>query len=121
MLSVRVVFGGSGIAASNPIQLSALSGTDCFFVSGVTAQHRAGFSVSDGGDINNDGANDITIGTFTDTVAGETGRAFVLFGGAGVGSTGTVNLSNLNGTNGFVVEGIDDGDLAGAAVLVMTR
>lgn len=116
LAGAHVVFGGSGIAASNPVQLAALTGTDGFYISGTTSQHRAGYSVSNAGDINNDGTNDLIIGTFTQNITGETGRAFVLFGGSAVGSTGTVDLSGLDGTNGFVVEGIDANDLAGSAV-----
>ena len=31
------------------------------------------------------------------------GRGYVVFGGAGVGGTGLINLSSLNGTNGFIL------------------
>jgi hypothetical protein len=40
----------------------------------------------------------------------------VVFGGPGVGAGGSLDLSSLNGANGFVLNGIDAGDNSGVSV-----
>jgi hypothetical protein len=37
----------------------------------------------------------------------EAGESYVVFGGPGVGAGGSLDLSSLNGANGFVLNGID--------------
>ena len=41
------------------------------------------------------------------------GESYVVFGGSGVGSTGSINLSGLSGTDGFVLNGVDANDRSG--------
>ena len=41
------------------------------------------------------------------------GRSYVIFGGPGVGSSGDILLSSLNGTNGFKLDGENNNDLSG--------
>ena len=43
------------------------------------------------------------------------GRSYVVFGGLGVGSNGNILLSSLNGTNGFKLDGENNGDTSGSA------
>ncbi len=112
-----VVFGKStGFAAS--INLSALNGTNGFVLNGVDAGDRSGRSVSSAGDVNGDGIGDLIIGAGSADPNGQTnaGESYVVFGGLGVGASGSLNLSTLNGTNGFVVNGIDVVDLSGSSV-----
>lgn len=46
-----------------------------------------------------------------------TGKAHVLFGNSAGGfASGTINLSTLNGTNGFTINGVGGGDRTGGAV-----
>ena len=40
------------------------------------------------------------------------GKTYVVFGRAGLGSSGSLELSSLNGTNGFVLNGEKAGDEA---------
>ncbi|MEP0949559.1 integrin alpha [Leptolyngbya subtilissima] len=40
----------------------------------------------------------------------------MVFGGGGMGEGGSLNLSALNGSNGFVINGIDDFDYLGISV-----
>ena len=40
----------------------------------------------------------------------------MVFGGSGVGSTGTINLSSLSGIDGFVVKVVNDYDNSGVSV-----
>ena len=44
------------------------------------------------------------------------GESYVVFGGSSVASGGSIDLSSLNGTNGFVINGIDRDDESGWSV-----
>jgi len=72
--------------------------------------------VSDAGDVNDDGVDDIIIGADdADPHGNMSGEGYVVFGHTG--SFGSVlQLSSLDGTNGFAMYGIDQADLAGRAV-----
>ena len=39
-----------------------------------------------------------------------TGRSYLVFGGPGVGSSGLITLSSLNGVTGFKLDGENNGD-----------
>ena len=73
--------------------------------------------MSSAGDINNDGYDDIIIGaTFADPNGDDaSGESYVVFGKAS-GYSASLELSSLNGTNGFVINGIDAGDNSGYSV-----
>ena len=108
-----VVYGGTAVPGT--IQLSALNGTNGFRVNGITGGDFAGWSVSDAGDVNGDGWGDILIGAYRASPNGSrSGQSYVLYGGSAV--PGTVDLSALNGTNGFRVNGISHNDYSGFAV-----
>jgi hypothetical protein len=110
-----VVLAGSAQAlAAGPfpvsIDLSALDGTDGFVLNGIDVADFSGASVSSAGDVNGDGVEDVIIG------ASGAGESYVVFGGPGVGAGGSLDLSSLDGTNGFVINGIDAGDSSGVSV-----
>ncbi len=110
-----VVFGKAG-GFTSTLDLGTLNGTNGFRLEGVAAGDRSGRSVSDAGDINGDGFDDLIIGSgYTDTNGADSGTAYVLFGKAG-GFATTTNLSTLNGTNGFRLDGVAGGDFAGISV-----
>jgi hypothetical protein len=88
-----VVFGGTH-ARRGGVDLDALDGTDGFVISG-TAEDDAG-NVSSAGDFNGDGFGDLLISSNNDL-------AFLVFGGATVGSSGELDLGDLDGSNGFVI------------------
>ncbi|MCA1852830.1 MAG: integrin alpha [Beggiatoa sp.] len=112
-----VVFGGAGVGSSGNLELSALDGTNGFRLSGVAAVDLSGEAVSTAGDVNGDGVDDLLIGAFGADPNGErSGASYVVFGGAGVGSSGNLELSALDGTNGFRLSGIAAGDFSGFAV-----
>ena len=92
--------------------LADLDGSNGFAINGINSGDRAGFSVSNAGDINNDGIADVIIGAPSSLPGGRTGagESYVVFGGANVGSTGNFNLANLNGSNGFVINQANAGD-----------
>ncbi len=107
-----VVFGkASGFAAST--DLSSLSGTDGFRLEGVAAGDWAGISVSGAGDVNGDGFDDVIVGAYhADPNGADSGSSYVVFGKAG-GFVASTNLSTLDGTNGFRLDGVAASDLAG--------
>ena len=108
-----VVYGGSAIPGA--AELSALNGTNGFRINGIGANDGSGRAVSDAGDVNRDGFDDILIGAFTAQPHGySSGQTYVVYGGSAI--PGTVEASDLDGTNGFVVNGIATIDRSGYSV-----
>ncbi|MEH2246161.1 beta strand repeat-containing protein, partial [Nostoc sp.] len=113
-----VVFGGKNLGSSGTLNLSSLNGTNGFLINGIAAEDRLGYSVSNAGDINGDGIDDLIIGAPYASPNGiaDAGQSYVVFGGRNLGSDGTLDLSSLNGTNGFLINGIAAGDESGISV-----
>ncbi len=113
-----VVFGGSDLGADGSFDLASLeegNGSQGFVLRGnLPFSEESGFSVSRAGDINNNGRNDLIIGA--PSADESAGKSYVVFGGQGVGQFGSFNLSELNGTNGFAINGIDQDDFSGWSV-----
>ena len=63
----------------------------------------AAISVASAGDVNDDGIADLVIGA--SGANSSAGKSYVVFGRAGLGSSGSLELSSLNGANGFVLNG----------------
>ena len=114
-----VVFGGRDVGSGGSLNLSALDGINGFVINGIDQYDLAGSSVSGAGDINGDGVDDIIIGADGADPDGNDSRAgesYVVFGSSNVGSGGSLNLSDLDGTNGFVINGTDRADRFGISV-----
>lgn len=120
--AVFVVF-GSRNGFDNPLLLDDLDGTDGFRINGIAASDWTGYHVASG-DINGDGIADIIISAEQADPGGRSaaGSVYVLFGGKGEQPTGTapwpavIELSDLDGTNGFRMDGTTAGDQLGTAI-----
>ena len=112
--SYVVFWAADGFSAS--LELSALNGTNGFRINGEAADDRAGVCVASAGDVNDDGFDDLIIGTRgADPNGMGSGAAYVVFG-SGSGLSASLELSDLNGTNGFKINGEATGDYAGQTV-----
>lgn len=111
-----VVFGKKDGYSSN-LNLSELNGTNGFVLNGIKSGDFAGNTVSNAGDLNGDGIDDLVIGANRADAHGNSnsGETYVVFGKSGGFGT-TLNLANLNGSNGFVLNGINSGDSSGSSV-----
>ncbi len=105
-------------------ELSSLSadnggdGTLGIVIEGILLGDRAGFSAASIGDLNGDGVDDLLIGAYRADPNGMSvaGEAYVVFGRASGEYPAELALEDLDGANGFEVEGLDVGDQIGRAV-----
>lgn len=129
--TATLVSGGSNLAlldaadgsADGRINLGLVNGTFGYGFTGRAAGDRAGISVSNSADVNGDGIADFLIGAYNaDPNGTNSGEAALVFGGAANlaaldGADGTVNgsiaLANLNGTRGYIFQGVDATDFTG--------
>jgi hypothetical protein len=106
-----VVFGSTTAFSAN-FDLSSLNGSNGFVING-NANDFFGASVSNAGDVNNDDIDDLIIGAYN--AASGAGQSYVVFGSSS-GFSESLNLSDLNGSNGFVINGINGNDVSGYSV-----
>ncbi|MBL4679593.1 MAG: FG-GAP repeat protein, partial [Pseudomonadales bacterium] len=105
------------------LDLAGFSGTDGFIIRGADEGDGLGFSVSDVGDINGDGFDDIVVSAaFSDAVAYRAGEAYVIFGRAGgfgnpdEADRQIIDLTTLDSDQGFILQGVAAVDVAGERV-----
>ena len=98
-----VIYGGSQIGNNGLLGLSGLNGTNGFKIDGEANSVYSGTCVSAAGDINGDHLPDMLIGE--PYYNAQNGRAFVLYSGNGVGSSGDVLLSGVSTATGLKMDG----------------
>ncbi|MFO5493530.1 MAG: cadherin domain-containing protein, partial [Cuspidothrix sp.] len=99
--------------AEGIINVSELNLEDGFVINGQGVD-QSGFSVSKAGDINGDGIGDLIIGA-RDGGTNYTGKTYVVFGKNGKFDS-NINLADLDGSNGFAINGIEEVGNSGWAV-----
>lgn len=95
-----VVFGTSADFSKTYLSLSSLNGSNGFDIDGTGTKGSVGHFVSGAGDVNNDGYDDL--------IVGGNGRSYVVFGKKSPFQT--IELSALDGSNGFYINPIQEGD-----------
>ncbi|MCE2517508.1 MAG: FG-GAP repeat protein, partial [Alphaproteobacteria bacterium] len=103
------------------VDLATLDGANGFRLNGENVLHYSGYAVSSAGDFNGDGIDDIIIGAYgADPNEDDSGASYVIFGkntsADGVSFAASLDLSALDGTNGFRLDGSDEGDRSGISV-----
>jgi len=114
--AVYVVFGKTENFVP-PYNLGTLGAQDGFRIEGESYGDEIGVSVNAAGDVNGDGIDDLIIGGVGDALGENSlrGVSYVLFGSAG-GFGARIKISDVNGVNGFRINGIDERDYAGHSV-----
>jgi hypothetical protein len=110
------LFFGKPNGFSAILSLSALDGLNGLRIGGAAAGDNSGSSVSVAGDVNGDGFSDVLISGYgADQNGADAGAAYVIFGSAS-GFAANLDLSTLNGVNGFTLRGVEASDQAGESV-----
>ena len=125
-----VIFGqpnAYAVDGDGGIDLAKLNGSNGFRIDGIDSGDTSGFSVNNAGDVNGDGLDDFIIGaarypgTLRDVSQtynpnkGGPGEAYLIYGKK-TGYKASMKLSELDDSQGFVIEGIDKGDQAGWSI-----
>ena len=101
-----VVFGSSSVFPST-VSVSSLNGANGFKMTGLSSNEQSSHVSNAAGDINGDGVSDILIGIdggLNDDGA-MSGMAYVVFGRKSTPFPSIVNISALNGNDGFKING----------------
>ena len=96
-----VIFGSKDIGADGTFDIDRIDGSNGFILKNKEGNNLSNRVVSNAGDINNDGIDDLVIGADLEEL---TGKSYVIFGDRNLSSSGIVNLAELNGSNGFAIE-----------------
>ncbi len=111
-----VIYGHDNLTGAE-FNLSLINGSNGFKLHNSLTTF--GNSIGKSGDVNADGVDDLMIGYLTASHAGvEAGVSYVLFGNRS-GFDQLIDLSTLNGQNGFALFGEAEGDASGASVSVI--
>lgn len=103
-----VIFGSKGPWAQS-MNLLDLNGQNGFTINGINPSDASGGSISGAGDVNADGIADFLVGAiFANNYAGQ---SYVVFGRKQWPIA--INLADLDGTNGFAINGINLNDYSG--------
>jgi hypothetical protein len=105
------------ITNPNNINLANLNSTQGFSINGAANGDFSGNSVSAAGDINNDGINDLIIGSYYAAPSGRrgAGSSYVIYGKDGSYDV-PLDLASLSNTQGFSINGAVASDYSGVSV-----
>ncbi len=107
---------GSQQTFTSPFLLSTLNGSNGFIINSNQDWGALGSSVSDAGDLNHDGIDDVVIGAVESSFSvSSTGKVFVIFGSQ-TPFPGIFEISSLNGINGFTIAGTEAVGALGSSV-----
>ena len=106
-----VVFGKVVRVCDRGLDLATSTAPTVFASTASISTIAAARSVASAGDVNGDGFADLIIGALR--VRRFRRREYVVFGKPDWSATPALDLSTLNGTNGFRLDGIDAGDSSG--------
>ncbi|MGJ8662681.1 MAG: integrin alpha, partial [Marinicella sp.] len=103
-----LIFGVGG-AMPATFDLASIDGSNGIAINGINATDYAGLTVNSAGDINGDGFDDLVIASSYADPNGlyNAGSSYVLFGSDSV-LPHPFNLNTVDGSNGFVLNGIVD-------------
>ena len=111
-----VIFGQDNAAFGTSLALASLDGSNGFRLDGVSTFDHNGRAVSAAGDVNGDGYSDFVLGANEAPSYGiGFGSSYVVFGD-GDSVLRSVDLTALDGNEGFRIDGAADGENAGSAV-----
>ena len=109
-----IVFGNENIGSAGDFDLANIDGDNGFIINGINNSDRLGAQSTNAGDLNGDGFADLIVSApYTDTNGNNSGSVYVIFGQADLGNSGSFDLTELDGNNGFVIEGGREGDYLG--------
>jgi hypothetical protein len=109
-----VIFGKKDSTAIDLSAIASGNGTGGFVINGENANDISGRSVSNAGDVNGDGLDDLIVGAkLADPDSkSNAGKSYVVFGKT---DSTAINLSAIaSGTGGFVINGEDVDDVSGS-------
>ena len=115
---VYVIFGSRNPFEARSTVTQNLDGNRGFVLAGTGIEDNLGSAVSNIGDLNGDGIEDLIVSANNASVVGQysqEGQTYVVFGRQGGFGT-QFDLNSLDGSNGFSLAGIDPNDGLGNAV-----
>lgn len=97
-------------------EFAELDGTNGFEIVGYLEDGELGWAVGAAGDLNGDGIDDVAVGAPNANPNGLlVGQVYVVYGSRAQVDA-SIEVENLGGTDGFVIDGVEVGDGLGAAI-----
>ena len=111
-----VIF-GKGTAFSSTLPVTSLGTGGVQLEGGLGSGDEVGYSVAGIGDLNNDGISDVAVGgrKVNATAGLGAGKVYVVFGHTGT-FPAAFDMGTLNGSNGFVIDGLSANENLGTSV-----
>lgn len=88
------------------IDVTTVNGQNGFQINGALPYDQIGGFINGVGDVNGDGIEDMLIGAPYASFFGSAGACYIIFGKKNLGSSGTIEVNALDGTNGFTLVGV---------------